>query len=176
MPLFEKPDAPVSKAQKRYAAFVESSGELFEKKVVPMDAEDLKNVEYNYRFTKRITVPVTLGITLITLGILLWYGMDWYKILSGVILLFALSTFLWSLVAHYKELLEKRNKTIIRGVVTQKRAFSGGHHYIFLSEQEEVEVTPEEFKQCLGGEIVEVSFLSKERPLRRSFKIIDQLP
>ena len=176
MPLFEKPDTPVSKAQKRYAAFVESNGELFEKKVVPMDAEDLKNVEYNYRFTKRITIPVTLGITLIALGTITWFGMDWYKTLSGVIMLMVLGGFLMSLVSHYRGLLEKKEKTIVKGVVTQKRSFSRGSYYVFLSEQEEIEVTQEEFKRCVGGEIVEVSFLSKERPLRRSFRIIDQLP
>lgn len=141
-----------------------------------MDAEDIQNVEYNYRFTKRITIPVTLGITVVLFCILLWYGIDWYKAVVGPLLILGLVGFLSSLVSHYKKLLEKKEKTVIRGVVTQKKAFSGGHCYLFLSEQQHVEVTKHEFEKCLGGEIVEISFLSEERPLRRSFKIIDRLP
>jgi hypothetical protein len=139
--LFEKPANPVSKAQKRYAAFVEVHGELFERKVVPMDAEDVRNVEYNYRFTKRITIPVTLGVTVTLFCIILWLGIDWYKAIVGPILILGLAGFLASLVSHYKELLEKKEKTVNKGMVTQKKVFSSGHCYLFLSEQQHVEVT-----------------------------------
>lgn len=163
-----------------YDRFVKLKGDFFQKEMVPMTDEDLKLIEKNNRFTRKITVPFFVMISSGALGYGLYLAVmqDW--IYAGGMLLGGIGLWFFSryLLHYYRELLELKMKVVITGIITDKEKYRRQYATLYcftLSEEKEIVVDEKEYKQFHLGDIVRYETLSLERYINHAITLIDKI-
>lgn len=163
-----------------YDRFIKLKGELFQKEMVPMGDEDLKIVQKDDRFTRKITAPVLYFFAAgAAIGsIYLGFSGDWTIAIGLFLCAIALVSFSIYLLSYYRELLEQKEKTVITGIITNKEKYKRQYETVYclmISEQQEVVVNEKQYKEFRLGDIVRYESLSLERYVNHSITLIAKI-
>lgn len=169
-----------AEAKIAYYRFVELRGELYQREMVPMSEEDLKVVQKNDRFTRKITAPVFYFYSACAVigGVYAIISGHWPMAIGMFLCTIALVSFSIYLLSYYRELLEQKEKTVITGIITDKEKYSRKYETVYclkISEQQEVVVDERQYKEFRLGDIVRYETISLERYIRHSISLIGKI-
>jgi hypothetical protein len=147
---------------------------MYAKYNAPMSPEDIAAIEYNYRFTKRITIPIMATISIGLLGLLIYLDSPWYMITFSTVAVIGLLFYGYGSIGSHQELRSKKEKTIIKGVVTNKKKTGMQYTYYFveISKQKVLEVDKEIYQQCKLGAIVEIGFIETDVSIKKTITVL----
>lgn len=163
-----------------YDQFVARNGELFRQEMIPMTEDDLKPVQKNDRFTRRVTAPVFYGVALCSLGgsIYLFFTNDWPIAIGMLLCSIALVSFTMYLTGYYSELISRKEKLVISGIITGKKKYNrnyGADYYLEVSKKKDVAVDQKQYMEFCFGDIIRYETLSEERYIRHSIALIGKI-
>lgn len=170
----------VLELKETYEKFLRANGKFYEYKKVPMSPDEIRLIGKEAAITQRIMLPV-IGSVALAAGIggawLLWER-DW--IFGTGISLGALSAvaIFFYLRASSREMLFKKEKVVISGVVTAKRKYSqqyGNNYKLTLSREKDVFVSRTDFGKAALGQIIQFETLSEEYNIGNSLKVLGHI-
>jgi hypothetical protein len=157
---------------KSYNDFTKKHGDLYSKRLEPMTEGDIAPVIKNDRFTRKITFPVFISCAILSFcgSIYMFIDADWLYTVGFIMCGIALTSLAYYLRGYYAELLQKKEKVILAGIVFRKRKLDGSD-LISVSDQIEVFLESKDAKRLKLGDIVEIECLSLERYIRNTVSI-----
>lgn len=176
----KSPAPSVDELRAIYEKFLAVKGDLFQSSLAPMNEEEIRILEKDARFTQTITVRVFFIFGILAIGGGIWcIATDtWIPgvgMLTCSIAFFAFSMYYKS---SYKDLIEKKEKVVINGVVTNRKTYNGRYgkdYMVTLSRKKDIFIVKEDYEKVKLGDIVQYETLSEDHPIKSSIKVLGHI-
>jgi len=161
-----------------YDQFVREHGILFENKEVPMDESDIRTIQRMSRAIFGFFAVVGMGLLAMLYFNFPSEASDW--VYAGIMTAMCAGGSWW-VYGWQKGTLEKGTKTVIQGIITDKKSRpkeKSARYTIRLSNKEDINITEADFKRFVLGDIVRVELLGTRflRPASAKVILIQKLP
>lgn len=156
--------------RKRYDAFLQQHGELYNDSVEPLTQADILDIEKRKRKLKKIWYFLLSLSGVIALAYLLFPPYSPEDMLNVVWLLGVVGVGGALLVRHFNNALKYNEKRVIKGVITAKVAmkYDEDHGcYVEMSGREKFKISPKDYRKCELGEIISIEMLTDDATIKR---------
>ncbi|CAN5559272.1 hypothetical protein BH10BAC4_BH10BAC4_20720 [soil metagenome] len=167
----------------KYEAYVKEHGELFEDGLVALTEADAVEARDRKRRFEKIFWMVFAAIAAFVVAALI-FGRD--QLSSGnyleiVGLIGAPLIFRYTMVSEFNNALNRREKRVVKGVVTEKQMVEKNNRkgengcFIVISGRSRFQVLPEVYKTLSLGDIIQTEMLSDDIYMKKKVTVIGKI-